>query len=110
MSELARDAMARAIFQIDDGLFKCGERDASVAVRVDIVDQPRRLDNLWARIKADIIPPIASIDSLVLRKDGEARLSLTFPERLPLTGVETVTVEVLFGSYNDKAPRPAYPR
>jgi hypothetical protein len=110
MSELARDAMARSIFQIDDALFKCAEREVPVAVLVDIVDQPRRFDNLWARIRADVVPTIASIDSLALRKGSEVRLSLTFPERLPLAGLESIAVEILFATYNDKAPRPSYPR
>lgn len=110
MSPVARDAMARAIFQFDDALFRGGHYVASLVPRVDVMDQPRRLENLWAQVVLEPPVELGDVDSIVLRKGDEERITLTFPEHIDLTDVASVTLEILFGSYNDKAPRPVYPR
>lgn len=110
MNDVARDSVAKELFQFNAGIFKCDEREAPVSVSIDIVDQPRRFENLWARIHAQTLPPFASISGLELCLGCQGRLSLTFPERLPLIGLESFTVELGFSFSHSKAPRSAYPQ
>jgi len=108
MSTGASDAQARATFQFDEVVFKCQGMQASSTPTIEIVDQPRRFGNLWARITTDCPTQFVFMDGIELFTNGKSRFGFFFAESLPLTQVCKVTLELNLLQYHARAPKPIH--
>jgi hypothetical protein len=108
MSELARDASARAVLQFDEVVYKSACERSSRHPQVQVIEQPRRFGNLWARL--EVAPPadLAYIDAVELRHNGQDWITLEFPESVPMAGVRMARFEICVLTYHARAPKPTH--
>jgi hypothetical protein len=104
-----KDAQARAVFQFDEVIYTNGGEHVSRKPRVEVMEEPRRFGNLWARIQ--VAPPskLPYVDKIELRNREDERGTLEFDELVPMSAVNTVNIEIQLLIYNVRAPRPSRP-
>ena len=108
MSQEVYDAQARAVFQFDEVVYKCESERVTLPPKVEVVSNPRRFGNPWARL--DVAKPTAltSIDGVEFLHNGGYWCGLEFPESLPMENVASVSFEFGLLQYNIRAPKPSH--
>lgn len=108
MSQEVHDAQARAVFQFDEVVYKRESERVSVLPKVEVVSNPRRFGNPWARLGVAKPTHLTSIDGVDFLHDGQYWSGLEFPEFLPMENVAVVSFEFGLLQYNIRAPRPSH--
>lgn len=108
MSQGLYDSMALASFTFDEIVLKDGALLASLPANVETVSSPRRFNQLWCRTTIARPSNLDWIDSIETRKAGVIWTSSVFDERLPLQGVNMITLEINLLQYNNRSKRPVH--
>jgi hypothetical protein len=110
MSQSLYDGMASASLVFDEVVFRDGELRASTPVDVQPVSSPRRFGQLWGRATATRPASLQWIDALETRKGGVDWMSSKLTERVPLQGVNKISIELNLLQYNSRSKRPVHRR
>lgn len=110
MSQSLYDSMALASFAYDEIVFQDGELQASLPAVVQTISSPRRFNQLWCRTTVVRPASLHWIDAIETRKAGADWTSSVLDERVPLEGVNKITVEFNLLQYNSRSKRPAHRR
>jgi hypothetical protein len=108
LSDVVKDGMMRATFQFDEVVYRRGCECASCHARVQVMDQRRRFGNLWARLEAAPPARIGYIDAVEFCYGGQKRMTMSFPEPVPMAGLAIARFEISAVIYAVRAPRPSY--
>jgi hypothetical protein len=110
MSQALYDSMASVALTYDEIVFQDGElRDSAPAV-VQTVSSPRRFNQLWARATVDRPAGLDWIETIEARNAGSEWVTFLLEERVPLQGVDKISVELNLLCYNIGAKRPVHRR
>lgn len=110
MSQSLYDSQARATFSFDELVLRHEALAISMPPTVNVIDSPRRFEQLWARVKVDRPAELHFLTDIELRRAGELWLELSLAESIPLTLVKTIALELNLHQHNVRAPKPSYPR
>lgn len=110
ISQSLYDSMASATFAYDEIVFQDGELQASLPAVVQTVSAPRRFDQLWCRTTVARPASLQWIDTIQTRKAGADWISSVLDERVPLEGVNKISVEFNLLQYNSRSKRPVHRR
>jgi hypothetical protein len=110
MSQSLYDSMASASFTYDEIVFQDGELQASLPAVVQMVSSPRRFNQLWCRTTVARPASLHWIDTIETRKAGVDWTSSVLDERVPLEGVNKISVEFNLLQYNSRSKRPVHRR
>ncbi|WP_250507487.1 hypothetical protein [Caballeronia sp. GAFFF3] len=110
MSQSLYDSMASASFTYDEIVFQDGELQASLPAVVQTMSSPRRFNQLWCRTTVARPSSLQWIDTIETRKAGDDWTSLILNERVPLEGVNEISVEFNLLQYNGRSKRPVHRR
>ena len=110
MSQALYDSMASTTLTYDEIIFQDGElREATPAV-VETVSSPRRFNQLWGRTTVARPTSLHWIDTIKTRKAGVGWTSSVLDERVPLQGVNKISVECNLLQYHSGSKRPVHRR
>ncbi len=110
MSQTLYDSMASTTLTYDEIVFQDGELRASVPAVVQVMSSPRRFNQLWGRTTVARPASLQWIDTIETRKAGVGWTSSVFDERVPLQGVNKISVELNLLQYNSGSKRPVHRR
>lgn len=110
MSQSVYDSMASTSLMYDEIVFLDGERRASVPAVVQVVSSPRRFNQLWGRTTIARPANLQGIDTIETRKAGVRWMSSVLDERVPLQGVNKISVELNLLQYHSRSKRPVHRR
>lgn len=110
MSQALYDSMASVFLTYDEIVFQDGERRASVPAVVQTVSSPRRFNQLWGRTTVARPATLHWIDTIETRKAGVEWALSVLDERVPLHGVNKISVELNLLQYNSGSKRPVHRR
>ncbi|CAG9183419.1 hypothetical protein [Cupriavidus pampae] len=108
MSQSLYDSMASVTFTYDEIVFQDGELQASLPAVVQTVSSPRRFNQLWCRTTVTRPASLHWIETIQTRKAGVAWISSALGERVPLEGVNNISVEFNLLQYNNRSKRPVH--
>lgn len=110
MSQALYDSKASITLTYDEIVFQDGELRASAPAVVQMVSSPRRFNQLWGRTTVARPTSLQWIDTIETRKAGVGWTSSVFDERVPLQGVNKISVELNLLQYNSRSKRPVHRR
>lgn len=108
LATAAKDAMARAVFSFDEVRFSSDGCIESVKPEVELVSEPRRDGQLWARVSTPAPASLQHIDSIELWKCGELRAEIELEESIPLANIAGLNVEIRIVFAGNRAPNPSH--
>ena len=108
LSDRVNDNATRAVLRFDELVYKCNEEKVSCRPRVEVIEQPRRFGNLWARIQGEVPATLTEIDELDLLQSGQFSGGLDLPECVPLARVSSIIFELHVLISNMRAPNPSH--
>jgi hypothetical protein len=108
MSQAIYDSMASASLTYDEIVFQDGELRASAPAAVQTVSSPRRFNQLWGRTTLARPASLNWIETIETRKAGVDCTSSVLDERVPLQGVNKISVEFNLLQYNSGSKRPVH--
>jgi hypothetical protein len=110
MSQVLYDSMASTTLTYDEVVFQDGELRASAPAVVQVVSSPRRFNQLWGRTTVARPASLQWIDTIETRKAGVDWVSSVLDERVPLQGVNKISLELNLLQYNSGSKRPVHKR
>lgn len=110
MSQDLYDSMAATSFTFDEIAFQDGELRESAPAVVQTVSSPRRFNQLWGRATVARPASLHWIDTIKTQKAGVSWTSSVLAERVPLQGVNKISVEFNVLQYNSRSKRPVHRR
>lgn len=110
MSQSLYDSMASAFVTFDEIVFLNGELQAALPAVVQTMSSPRRFNQLWCRTTVARPASLHWIDTIKTRKAGVDLTSSVLDERVPLEGVNKISVEFNLLQYNSRSKRPVHRR
>ena len=102
--------MASTTLTYDEVVFQDGELRASAPAVVQVVSSPRRFNQLWGRTTVARPASLQWIDTIETRKAGVDWVSSVLDERVPLQGVNKISLELNLLQYNSGSKRPVHKR
>lgn len=108
LMQIARDEMLKAVLVFDEGVYQSGIVSEAQATKIEIVDLPRKFDNISAIIELPPPKSLSSIDALDLRVGKQSCLVLKLPEPISMDNVDRVRVELAFTISSVRAPKAAH--
>lgn len=110
MSQAVYDDMASVSLSYDEVVFRDGELQVSVPAVVQKMSLPRRFNQLWGRTTVARPASIDWIDSIETRRAGADWTTSALEERVPLQGVNKLSIESNLLQYHSGSKRPAHRR
>lgn len=110
MSQSLYDGISQTALMYDEIVFQDGEIRVPVPATVEIVSSPRRFNQSWGRTTVTRPEILHGVDKIVTRKAGVDWLSSALDERIPLSGVNKISVELNLLQYNRRSKRPVHRR
>lgn len=110
MSQALYDSMASVALTCDEIVFQDGELQASAPAVVEVVYSPRRFNQLWGRTTVARPASLQWIDTIKTQKAGDDWFSSVLDERVPLQGVNKISIEFNLLQYNSRSKRPVHRR
>ncbi len=103
------DAQARETFKVDEVICRNEDDQQSLTPAIQIIDSPRRFNNLWANLSFDGPLKISKITGFTLRNDGKDRIYLDLEEPWITKDITKINLELNHLDSSVNAPKPAHP-
>lgn len=103
------DLQARVTFKLNEVICRNKEDQQLLIPVVEVVDNPRRFNNLWANLSFNGSLNIPSVTGFTLRNDGEDMIYLDLEEPWLTKDVIKINLELNHLDSSVSAPNPAHP-
>jgi len=103
------DSQARVTFKLNEVICRNEEDQQLLTPVVEVIDNPRRFNNLWANLSFNGPLNIPSVTGFTLRNDGEDMIYLDLEEPWLTKNVIKINLELNYLDSSVSAPNPAHP-
>jgi hypothetical protein len=108
MSQAAYDAQSRASLECDEAILGFDSGSWAAVPTVELVDNPRRFDNLWGRISVVMPSHLSALDCIETRSKGQSMIRFALEEAINMSGVSKFAVELNFINRHIGSPNRLY--
>lgn len=103
------DSQARVTFKLNEVICRNKEDQQLLTPVVEVIDNPRRFNNLWANINFNGPLNIPSVTGFTLRNDGKDMIYLDLEQPWLTKDVIKINLELNYLDSSVSAPNPAHP-
>ena len=103
------DSQARVTFKLNEVICRNKEDQQLLTPVVEVIDNPRRFNNLWANINFNGPLNIPSVTGFTLRNDGKDMIYLDLEQPWLTKDVIKINLELNYLDSSVSAPHPAHP-